>query len=316
MSIPYFHEGERQVQAESGSDTPAYEANAALAMTPELVAHEIEFIESRTFSMAASVDADGRPWASPLITPATGDVFTVRGETTIDIAPAAIEGDPLAANVAASGSLGVLFFQPETRRRAKSLGSARLLNVSDADGPAIRYEQTRYFGLCPKYIVKRSHDPDPRPAVAKRPIGLASTALSAADVAQISSSDTNFLASFHPGHGADVTHRGGQPGFVHVIDDTTLDIPDFFGNGMFNTLGNLVLDNRLALTDVDFETGRTIQITGRASVTRDVDTARYGDVERVIRLTIDDLRVVHAPIGSWSHIEASRYSSNYPAAVD
>ncbi len=62
------------------------------------------------------------------------------------------------------------------------------------------------------------------------------------------SADTVFLASQNTDHGAGATHRDGPPGFVTVVDEGTLAIHDHFGNGMFQTLGNLLLDDRVAAT--------------------------------------------------------------------
>ena len=50
--------------------------------------------------------------------------------------------------------------------------------------------------------------------------------------------DTLFVASAHPGQGADASHRGGRPGFVQIPHPQTLRIPDYPGNNTFNTLGN------------------------------------------------------------------------------
>lgn len=305
----FFHAGERQIQAEAGTDTDAYEVQAAQAMSPELVEHEVAFIEGRTFSVAASVDDMGAPWASPLLSIADQQLFDVVDETTIDIRPSLAVGDELATNVAATAALGVLFFDPSKRRRAKSLGSGRVLE----DG-TIRYELSRYFGLCPKYIAKRSHQPgqvltDDDNRVEQ------STGLTASAIAQLRGSDTVFLASHHDGHGADATHRGGRPGFIRIRDAHTIEVPDYFGNMMFNTIGNLVLDQRLGLTDVDFVTGRTVQITGSAAVIRDVDHELHGPAERVIRLHVDRAVSTTAPIGAWTTPEPSSFSANYPGEI-
>lgn len=302
----FFHTGERQIQAEAGADTDAYEAQAAQAMSPELVEHEVAFIEGRTFSVAASVDDTGAPWASPLLSVTDHQLFDVVDSTTIDVRPFLAVGDELVANVADNAALGVLFFEPSKRRRAKSLGNGRVL-----DDGTIRYELSRYFGLCPKYIAKRTHEPGDELADHDARVER-STVLTASAIAQLQSSDTVFLASHHDGHGADATHRGGQPGFLRIRDAQTIEIPDYFGNMMFNTIGNLVLDQRLGITDVDFVTGRTVQITGTAEVTRDVDTELHGPAERVIRLHVD--RTVHttAPVGQWTTPEPSTFSSHYP----
>ena len=76
---------------------------------------------------------------------------------------------------------------------------------------------------------------------------------------------TFFIGTAHPGRGADCSHRGGPPGFVRE-DDGELRFPDYHGNNMFNTLGNLAVDPAAALLFPDFATGRTVQLSGTAAV--------------------------------------------------
>ena len=83
-------------------------------------------------------------------------------------------------------------------------------------------------------------------------------------MALVRDADTYFIASSVPpsrlersaAHGVDVSHRGGKPGFVRVDRDAdgvdTLTVPDFSGNNMFNTLGNLSVYPRAGLLFVDF----------------------------------------------------------------
>src|SRR5262249_25058473 len=77
---------------------------------------------------------------------------------------------------------------------------------------------------------------------------------------------TFFIASTHPQGGADASHRGGEPGFVQVPDAHTLQWPDYVGNNLFQTLGNLSVNPRAGLLFVDFERGRTLQLTGQAEL--------------------------------------------------
>ena len=75
------------------------------------------------------------------------------------------------------------------------------------------------------------------------------------------------IAESYPPHGGekrtvDVSHRGGKPGFVRVGDDGTLTIPDFVGNFLFNTLGNLLLNPRAGLVIADFGTGDMLFLSG------------------------------------------------------
>ncbi|MEM9519087.1 MAG: pyridoxamine 5'-phosphate oxidase family protein [Actinomycetota bacterium] len=295
QTYEHFHPGEVAVQAEWGTDTDAYEAQSRQMMRPEINPHERVFISGLTFSAAASVDADGRPWASTLFAADT-PLFTVDSATSLTISPALGVGEPLVDSVRASGALGVLFFDPLTRRRAKSIGHAT------TDGHTFRYDMTRLFGLCPKYIYARSHEPAP-----KAPNGVAVTSdrLGDDDQTLLAQADTAFLASFSP-HGADVTHRGGPPGFIEIVDANTLEIPDYFGNGMFNTLGNLRLDDRLALTATDFTTGRTVHMTGHA-VARATGKASP-EPERSITVTVEEIRVSWNSVGRWTDHGPSRYT--------
>ena len=85
-----------------------------------------------------------------------------------------------------------------------------------------------------------------------------------------------------------------------------LEIPDYFGNGMYNTLGNLRLDDRLGLTTVDFTTGRNLRLTGRASVRSTGLT--LPEPKRSVSLKIDDVGVSWASVGHWVDVEPSSYS--------
>lgn len=290
-----FHPGEVQLHAEAGTDTDAYEAMSIDMMIPDLKPNEAAFVDGLTFSYAGSVDADGRPWASPLLA-SNGRLFDVETPTRVVIDSAVAEGDPLRTNIDATGQLSVLYLEPRTRRRSKSIGVATV-----AESGIVTYDMTRNFGLCPKYIFKRNHEVSSEANVAKT--STRTNVLSEKDVEQLKATDTIFFASHSP-HGADVTHRGGSPGFVQVHGTNRLEIPDYFGNGMFNTFGNLVLDNRLAVTDTDFATGRTIHMTGRANVelTGDAEPAR-----RVL-FDIEEVIVTYAAIGIWTDVEPSRYS--------
>jgi len=78
--------------------------------------------------------------------------------------------------------------------------------------------------------------------------------------------DTLFVASRHPTRGVDMSHRGGAPGFVRVLDPRRLRIPDYRGNGMFNTLGNFVVDDRAGLVFLDFDRGILLQMTGTVTL--------------------------------------------------
>jgi predicted pyridoxine 5'-phosphate oxidase superfamily flavin-nucleotide-binding protein len=63
-----------------------------------------------------------------------------------------------------------------------------------------------------------------------------------------------------------VQHRGGPPGFLHVIDDKTLAFADYRGNRQYISLGNLNADDRVALIMVDYPNRRRMKILAHAEV--------------------------------------------------
>ena len=101
------------------------------------------------------------------------------------------------------------------------------------------------------------------------------------------SSDTFFLGTTHPEFGNDASHRGGPAGFVRA-DAHTVSWPDFPGNNMFNSLGNLAVDPAAALLFIDFPTGRTLQVSGEAAV-------QWADDERNVEFRVSDTVVSSIP---------------------
>ena len=93
------------------------------------------------------------------------------------------------------------------------------------------------------------------------------------------SADTFFIASAGPDRNLDASHRGGRPGFVR-IDGNRLCIPDYAGNNMYNTLGNLSVNPTTGLLFIDFDTGATLQLSGVASIDLEAVDAATGGTNR------------------------------------
>ena len=83
------------------------------------------------------------------------------------------------------------------------------------------------------------------------------TALNADDKELIARADTFFIATA-VADGADVSHRGGKPGFLRLEEDGALSWPDYAGNNFFNTLGNIEANSAAGLLIPDWETGRVL----------------------------------------------------------
>ena len=67
----------------------------------------------------------------------------------------------------------------------------------------------------------------------------------------------------------DCSYKGGMPGFVRVVDDTTLAFPDYDGNGMYRTWGNVLVNPHVGLLFIDFENPKRIRVNGTATISGD-----------------------------------------------
>lgn len=66
-----------------------------------------------------------------------------------------------------------------------------------------------------------------------------------------------------------VSHKGGAPGFVRVLDPTTIVFPSYDGNGMFLSMGNIADNGRIGLLFIDFDTPQRVRAHARASILRE-----------------------------------------------
>jgi predicted pyridoxine 5'-phosphate oxidase superfamily flavin-nucleotide-binding protein len=98
---------------------------------------------------------------------------------------------------------------------------------------------------------------------------VAHRAFTDADRAFIESRPMFFLATADADGRPDCSYKGGRPGFVRVVDATTLAFPSYDGNGMFKSLGNILANPHVGLLFVDFESPRRLRVNGRASVRED-----------------------------------------------
>jgi predicted pyridoxine 5'-phosphate oxidase superfamily flavin-nucleotide-binding protein len=78
-----------------------------------------------------------------------------------------------------------------------------------------------------------------------------------------------FLATADAEGRPDCSYKGGLPGFVRVLDDRTLAFPDYDGNGMYRSMGNLLVNAHVGLLFIDFEQPKRLRVNGEARVTQD-----------------------------------------------
>ncbi len=78
-----------------------------------------------------------------------------------------------------------------------------------------------------------------------------------------------FLATASPEGWPDCSYKGGMPGFVRVLDESTLAFPDYDGNGMFRSLGNVVINPHVGLLFLNFEHPNRLRVNGTATLHAD-----------------------------------------------
>jgi predicted pyridoxine 5'-phosphate oxidase superfamily flavin-nucleotide-binding protein len=97
-----------------------------------------------------------------------------------------------------------------------------------------------------------------------------------------------FIATADDAGQPDCSYKGGAPGFVRVVDDRTLAIPDYDGNGQYRTWGNVLVNARVGLLFVDFETPKRLRVNGTAVVSdQDPLLADFPGAVFIVRLTAE-----------------------------
>jgi hypothetical protein len=295
---PPFHRGEQAIQSRIGM-RDRMDRSGRRTVRDYMPDQHRTFYAQLPFIAVGARDGDGQPWASILTGPP--GFAASPAPRTLHVAALPGRGDPLHGVIAAAADVGLLGIELHTRRRNRINGTVA---AADAGGFTVRVAQS--FGNCPQYIQKRAIEAGASGTGAAPPAAAQHLdRLDAAARALITRADTFLIATaFHDrdrdgggssggaNEGADVSHRGGRPGFVRIDDDgggrTVLTFPDFAGNRFFNTLGNLLLEPRAGLLFLDFTTGGLLHLAGEAEIIWDgPELASFAGAERLVRFRID-----------------------------
>ncbi|MEU9280699.1 pyridoxamine 5'-phosphate oxidase family protein [Streptomyces sp. NPDC048342] len=291
-----YHHGERIAQERAGLLDNADFSSAAIGSAIPGIARD--FLAEQPVIVIGGTDANGDVWASQL----TGEpgFISAPGPTSLDIAAVPPPGDPLHEPLTRPTHLGMLAMEPTTRRRMRMNGTAH----PTPGGLHVTLDQV--YANCPKYIQKR--EPTKRPTSPAAPRH--SHELSAGQVAFLTTADTFFIATADQDGNADASHRGGNPGFLQTLGPTRLRWPDYAGNAMFNTLGNLQVNPHAGLLVPDWTTGTLLQLTGTATVDWNPDHAdAVPGAQRIVEFTIHHVvQTDHASPLSWSTPQYSRFN--------
>lgn len=280
-----WHAGERALQEKAG-------VAERMAVFGQKVIRDYmpdqhrQFYQQLPFMIAASVDPQGRPWAT-LIEGADGFVSSP-DPRQLRLTAKLAKDDPAAAGLAVGQAIGMLGIELHTRRRNRINGVMQTALAGQID---VQVEHA--FGNCPQYIQLRNYRRVEGGAQPRED----ATSLDAWATALIEAADTLFVASYveHADgqRSVDVSHRGGRAGFVKV-EGNRLTIPDYAGNLHFNTLGNLLVNPRAGLLFVDFASGDVLQLSGRTELLLDSPlTEAFEGAERLWVLEVE--QVVRRP---------------------
>ncbi|WP_406816087.1 pyridoxamine 5'-phosphate oxidase family protein [Mycobacterium sp. M23085] len=251
-----FHGGELAVQRRAGVQLQAARL-APMVSRGELRSGVAAFLAETTFAALTARDRTGRLWTSPLL--GAPGLLRPASSNTLWIDTTLPDADPL-SGLPDGQPVGLIAIDFGTRRRVRVNG---FLASVGAGGLMVDVEQA--YGNCPQYIQQRRlHIGSPPPDTSRSRL-FSGEALRPEDNALVRAADTFFLGTTHPDYGNDASHRGGPAGFVRIAHDY-LWWPDYPGNNMFNSFGNLAVDPAAALLFVDFPSSTVLQLSGTASV--------------------------------------------------
>lgn len=330
-----FHAGEIYVQKQAGTRGTAEELGTFLRHSLNLDSGIATWLSSLRIAWLATVtpanvkhfDNDNSPddhrsrvWVSAIFGLPRFVLVQDTKFLQITIPDPALRHDIMYSNISTPSDAPIAFLALDLqgRRRYRANGTV----CSSPSSPSkiiIRVEEA--FPNCPKYIQKRVLTDDAaRLDEAQPPVSPSihqTTTLSADDIHLIERADTFFLGTYNSSTGLDVNHRGGLPGFVRVLDQKSILWPDYRGNGMFQSFGNLHLNDRAGVTFFDFETASLLQLTGRAKINWNPhpDTGLESAAERSVRFDIDAVRRSEGPVTAlrWRLLQTSPYNPEIPS---
>jgi len=250
-----YHRGEIAVQELAGERSQAVLNGRVFSSV--IPAPARSFVGQQSCVAIGWRDAAGNPWASLAVgepgfasSDLDGTTVTIRAADSL-IQPASFHDDVLV-----SGAVGMLVIDLATRRRLRVNGVVERSTARD-----LRVAVEQAFPNCPKYIQRRER------VEAATLVPPATRGLGAPDQLQswLTRTDTAFVASIGPDGSLDCSHRGGRRGYMRLDGDTVV-VPDYPGNSMFCSLGNMMVEPRAGLVLVDFDARQQLHLSGEVSV--------------------------------------------------
>ena len=293
-----FHEGELAIQSRRGIQD-RIDRQGRRGIREYMPEQHRQFFVQLSYLIVGSLDSSGSPWVSILV--GEPGFISTPSDRSLQVNTQLLPGDPLNNNLALNADIGILGIELQTRRRNRLNGVVSGV-MTQGDRHQFTIEVKQSFGNCPQYIQARMFEfVEPQPDNSSQTTQIESLGESTQNL--IAKADTFFIASAYQSasvgstKGVDVSHRGGKPGFIRIDDDKTLTIPDFSGNGHFNTLGNLELNPHAGLLFIDFEQGDLLYLTGTAEIIwSGTEVSAFSGAEQLIRFQLNQGYLVKASL--------------------
>ncbi|WP_299673364.1 pyridoxamine 5'-phosphate oxidase family protein [uncultured Tenacibaculum sp.] len=256
-----FHEGELELQKKYKAYHPPKLVERLLK--DHILNELIPFIEQQTTIIISTTDEENHIWTSMIIgkkgfikvqNPKQLDIFLNKTQHN--------EKDIFLTNIQTNTNVGLLFIDTASRTRYRINASAEIINDT------ITFSITEAYPNCPKYIQQRvlSISEEKTSVKSEQTTG---TILNDFQRNWITNADTFFLGSVNKHGNMDASHRGGPKGFIQLLENDILKIPDYIGNNLFNTLGNFLQCPKSGLLFIDYENGNALQLSGSTTLVLD-----------------------------------------------
>lgn len=254
MTEPY-HPGEIAVQTRAGERGEA-------VLNGRIISHVIpaparSFVGRQSHVAIGWLDESSQPWAS-FVVGERGFASSDEHGSVLTIRPPSGSASVPTETLRPADKVALLFIEWSSRKRLRVNGV-----VADASAEVLHVAVQQAFLNCPKYIQKRERFDAASLATASEPARGVGVPPNLDD--WLSRTDTAFVASVGPGGQLDCSHRGGHHGFLR-FDGSAVIVPDYPGNSMFCTLGNMTVVPRAGLTLMDFESRCQLLLSGDTSV--------------------------------------------------
>ena len=283
-----FHEGEKSFHKSLGIEDRMDELGKRI-MRNYMPDQHREFFAQLPMIHICVLDENDHPCA--ILRTGKPGFIASPDEYTLTINSEPLAGEPQNLQLGQGSKISIVGVEFATRRRNRLNAT-----ITSNDNGKLEMRVDQSFGNCPKYIQIRNMFP-PKDTQ-KETVIFTSNEIDETSRKIISSVDTLFIASRspvindEPKNGVDINHRGGNPGFIQILDDQTIQFPDYLGNNMFNTFGNIVGDPRVSLQLVDFENATLLNIKGKAEIiTLDGKFDGNPDMGRRVKIRIEQITI-------------------------